>query len=250
MAEEKSPENENQDTARFEEVQVELEEPLGGVESLSAVIGIPEWWPTGTRVAVVIAHGEGDMHDPLVSALHRDLANRRFYTVRFNFPFAEDGANKDAASPEVLDKAFRAALSVLGRDPTAAPSQVFIGGTGAGALAAARLATTRFPVDGLFFLGYPLHPSGKPEASEADLLYRLIPSMLFVQGTEDPNCQLDDLRRCLSRVGTPSSLRIIKGADSSLIRAEAADHPPAREAGYKSISRVVEQWLEGLLDQP
>ncbi|MEE3326356.1 MAG: hypothetical protein VX252_03415, partial [Myxococcota bacterium] len=65
-----------------------------------------------------------------------------------------------------------------------------------------------------------------------------------------PHCELDDLRRCLSRVGTPSSLRIIKGADSSLIRAEAADHPPAREAGYKAISRVVEQWLEGLLDQP
>ena len=41
--EDKNPENPNQDTARFEEVQGELEEPLGGVESLSAVIGIPEW---------------------------------------------------------------------------------------------------------------------------------------------------------------------------------------------------------------
>lgn len=237
-------------SARFEEVRVDLEEPLGGMDSLSAVIGIPEWWPTGTRVAVVIAHGDGDMHDPLVTALHTNLANSRFYTVRFNFPFAEANTAADQMSPEILDKAFRAVLSVLGRDPTAAPSQVFLGGTGLGALAAARLATTRFPVDGLFFLGYPLHPAGRPEASEVDLLYRLIPSMLFVQGTEDPNCNLPSLRRCLARVGTPSALRIIEGADDSLLRADADDHPAAQEAGYKAVSRVVERWLESLLDQP
>lgn len=236
-------------SARFEEVRVDLEEPLGGMDSLSAVIGIPEWWPTGTRVAVVIAHGEGDMNDPLVTALHKDLANSRFYTVRFNFPFAEAKTAADQMPQEVLDKAFRAVLSVLGRDPTAAPSQIFLGGTGLGALAAARLAATRFPVDGLFFLGYPLHPSGRPEASEVDLLYRLIPSMLFLQGTEDPNCELDALRRCLSRVGTPSALRIIEGADDSLLRTDVGNRPAAREAGYKAVSRVVETWLESLLDQ-
>ncbi len=239
-----------EDAARFEEVTVDLTEPLDGVETLSAVIGIPEWWPTGTRVAVVIAHGEGDMNDPLVTALHRNLANSRFFTVRFNFPFAEARKALGKTAPQTLDKAFRAALSVLGRDPTSAPSQVFLGGVGAGALSAARLGTTRFPVDGLFFLGYPLHPQGKPLEPDAELLYRLIPSMLFIQGTEDPQCELDTLRRCLARVGTPSSLRVIAGADASLLRPEAKNEPAAAQAGYKAISRVVEKWLDGLLDQP
>lgn len=240
----------DQDTARFEQVRIALSEPLDGVEWLTAEIGVPEWWPTGTRVAVVIAHGEGDMDDPLVKSLHRSLANSRFFTVRFNFPFAEAGRKVGDTPPEVLDKAFRAALSLLGRTPPSAPSQVFLGGTGLGALSAARIAASRFPVDGLFFLGYPLHPVDQPLKPEADLLYRLIPSMLFVQGSADPRCELDTLRRCLSRVGTPTSLRILTGADGSLLRPEARDDPTSPQTGYAAIGRVVEEWLEGLLDEP
>ncbi|MFP6638897.1 MAG: alpha/beta family hydrolase, partial [Myxococcota bacterium] len=152
--------------------------------------------------------------------------------------------------PDVLDKAFRAALSVLGRDATSAPSQVFLGGTGLGALSAARLAATRFPVDGLFFLGYPLHAVDQPLRPEADLLYRLIPSMLFVQGTDDPRCELDTLRRCLSRVGTPAALRILQDADGSLLRPEAREDPDLAQAGYAAIARAVEAWLVDLLDEP
>ena len=115
--------------ARFEEVRIQLPEPLDGVDALSAVIGIPEWWPTGARVAVAIAHGaDADLDDPMVEFLHRDLASRKYLTVRFNFPFAEAGHAADPADIEVLDRAFRAALSVLGRDPTAAPSHLFLGG--------------------------------------------------------------------------------------------------------------------------
>lgn len=239
-----------QNGARFQQVRIALSEPLDGVDSLTAEIGVPEWWPTGTRVAVAIAHGDGDMDDPLVTSLHRSLANRRFFTVRFNFPFAEAGRDIGNTPPEVLDKAFRAALSVLGRDPTSSPSQIFLGGTGIGALSAARLAASRFPVDGLFFLGYPLHAVGEPLRPEAELLYRLIPSMLFVQGTADPQCELDTLRRCLSRVGTPTSLRILQDADGSLLRPDAREDPAQAEAGYAAIARVLEEWLDGLLDEP
>ena len=42
-----------EETAKFKDVQIELPEPLEGCESLSAVIGFPEWWPTGARIAVV-----------------------------------------------------------------------------------------------------------------------------------------------------------------------------------------------------
>ena len=45
-------------------------------------------------------------------------------------------------------------------------------------------------------------------------------------------------------------LIVIEGADGSLLRPDAADRPGASEAGYKAVSRVVETWLESLLDQP
>ena len=46
-------------------------------------------------------------------------------TLRFNFPFAEAGRRASSDSPEVLETTFRAAIAVLGRDPTAAPAEDF-----------------------------------------------------------------------------------------------------------------------------
>ena len=67
-------------------------EPVHGLDELSAVLGIPEWWPTGSRVAIAIAHGSNsNLDDPLVEYIHRELTERRFLTLRFNFPFAEAG---------------------------------------------------------------------------------------------------------------------------------------------------------------
>lgn len=233
--------------ARFEEVRIQLPEPLDGVDSLSAVVGIPEWWPTGARVAVAIAHdADADLDDPLVEQLQRDLAARKFLTVRFNFPFAEAGRKARNEDPEILERAYRAALSLVGRDPTAAPAHLFLGGHGLGATVAARLATQRLQVDGVFFLGYPLHPKGEPEQIDAEHLFRIIPAMFFVQGSVDPRCQLDALRRVLSRVGAPTSLRIVDGATHRLIPPDTAEE--AEAAARRAVSFTLTQWMEKVLD--
>lgn len=235
-----------EETAKFKEVQIELPEPLEGCDSLSAVIGFPEWWPTGARIAVVIAHGDGDLNDPLVSNLHRELALHRFLTLRFNFPFAEAGKKPKNLDPVVLEKAFRAALGLLARDKTSAPSHLFLGGLGLGAQAAARLATSRIQADGLFFLGFPLHPKGAPEEPDIEALYRVTSSMLFLQGSADPRCDLDVLRRSLSRVGAPTVLRIFEGANSSLLQSGQSE--AERLGTYQATSRIVADWMEGILD--
>jgi predicted alpha/beta-hydrolase family hydrolase len=234
-----------EETARFESVKIELQEPLGGVDSLSAVIGFPEWWPTGARIAVVIAHGDTDLNDPLVETFHRNLATKRFLTLRFNFPFAEAGGRLEDNSPVVLEKAYRAALALLGQDRTSAPTQLFLGGQGPGARVAAGLAATRVQADGLFFLGFPLHAEASPEQPEADSLYRIASPMLFVQGGKDPRCQLDVLRRTLSRVGAPTVLRIIEKTDGSLLPREASEREI--RATSDTVSRVVGDWIEGIL---
>jgi predicted alpha/beta-hydrolase family hydrolase len=233
-------------TARFEDVEIRLPEPLHGLESLSAVVGIPEWWPTGARVAVALAHGaDTDLNDPLVACIHRELAQRKYLTIRFNFPFAEAGSAAADDDAETLEKGYRAALSILGRDPTAAPSHLFLGGIGLGASVAARLATARLQIDGVFSLAYPLHPAGSPEDVQADSLYRIIPPMLFVQGSADRRCELPALRRCLARVGAPTTLRILENADETLTCPDQSE--TEQEAGRRAVSGAIAQWIEKIL---
>ena len=203
-------------TAQFEEVTIPLPEPVHGRTSVSGVLGIPEWWPTGERVAVVFAHGgPSNYEDPLIVALSRRLTEQGYLTLRFNFPFAEAGKRSSSDSPAVLERGFRAALNVLGRDPTARPARLFVGGIGLGGRVAAGLVADRLHADGLFLLGFPLHPQNKPEKSEPDVLFRATAPMLFVQGTRDRRCDGTALRSALRRLGAPIEIYDVEEADSA-----------------------------------
>lgn len=202
--------------AQFEEVSIPLTAPIHGRDSLSGVLGIPEWWPTGERVAVVFAHGgPSNFEDPLISSLARALTERGYLTLRFNFPFAEAGKRSSADSPEILERGYRAALNVLGRDPTALPARLFVGGVGLGSRVAAELVADRLHAEGLFLLGFPLHPQDKPEKSDPDVLFRATAPMLFIQGTRDRRCSGTALRHALRRVGAPIELYDVEEADSA-----------------------------------
>lgn len=201
---------------RFERTVVPLPEPLGGVEQLSAVLGVPEWWPTGARVAVAFAHGSAsNMDDPVIEELQQKLTENKCLTLRFNFPFGEQRKRAGTDSMEVMERAFRAALSVLGRDTSQAPAHLILAGKGTGARVAAKLATARLPITGLAFLGYPLHPQDRPDEVQADSLYRITAPMLFLQGTRDRRCDVDTLRRTLARVGAPTTLHVCEEANQN-----------------------------------
>ena len=201
---------------RFEQLTISLPAPASGVEDISAVLGIPEWWPTGSRVAVVIAHGSAnDMDDPVITGLQNHLTARKFLSLRFNFPFGEAGRRSGTDSMETMDQVFRAAISILGRDPTKAPAHLILAGKGTGACVAAKLATTRLPIAGLFFLSYPLHPQDRKEKTQADSLYRITSPMLFMQGTRDRRCDVDTLRKTLHRVGASTTLHVVEQADQN-----------------------------------
>jgi len=214
-------------SAKFEEVQIPLLEPIRGLDSVSGVLGIPEWWPTGERVAMALAHGEGSDHtDPLIVHLHRVLTQNKILTIRFNFPFAEKSRRAKADPIESLELAYRCAVATLGRDPTAMPAHLFLGGFGIGGRVAARLASERIHVDGLALFSYPLHAKGKPEELRSDGLYRVVAPMLFVHGSEDPTCEPAALRRCPSRIGAPITAYSLAGAGRELFPPESIPPPP------------------------
>jgi predicted alpha/beta-hydrolase family hydrolase len=232
-------------SARYEEVKIPIPDPVHGLEAVSGVIGVPRWWPTGSRVGVVIAHGAtDDMNDPVVEHVHRELTERRYLTLRFNFPFAEAGTRRPDPLP-VLRRTMRAAIGALGRDPTAAPAHLFLGGKGLGGQVAADLASSRVRADGLFLMAYPLHPQGKPEDQQPERLFRIVSPVLFVQGDRDRTCDLDVLRGTLTRVGAPTTIHVAEEADRHF-KVLKKSHRTDEEVRTE-VSDCMDDWIQKVL---
>ena len=232
-------------SARFEELKITIPDPVHGLEAVSAILGVPRWWPTGSRVSIVLSHGANEnMHDPVLEHLQRELTEHRYLTLRFNFPYAEASKRRpDAMS--VLRRTMRAAIGALGRDPTAAPAHLFLGGKGLGGQVAADLASSRVRVDGLFLMAYPLHPQGKPEKLQPEQLFRIVSPVLFLQGSRDRTCDLDLLRRTLTRVGAPSTLHVAQEADRhfKVLKKSRRTDEEVREG----LLQATDDWIQKIL---
>jgi hypothetical protein len=199
-------------TVRLETTRI----PVTPDVAVGAVLGVPEWWPTGTRTAVALAHDSGsDMEGELLVQLHRELANRGYLSLRWNFPFAEQKKRRPDPAP-LLERAFKQAVALLLLDPSSAPSRLVVGGIGLGAQVATQVVAGGLKVDGLVCVSFPLHPAGKPMQTRAEALHRIICPTLFLQGTHDATCRVDRLEAVLRRVGAPTTVRVLADADHDL----------------------------------
>jgi predicted alpha/beta-hydrolase family hydrolase len=188
---------------------------LPGGGAVSAVVALPSGFRrSGRTPAVILAHGAGsDMTSPFMSTIHSGLAREGYIAVKFNFPYTE--ARRRAPDPRpVLERCYRAVVDAIAADRALAPPWIAIGGKSLGGRIASYVAAGGAPVRGLLFLGYPLHPAGRPDALRADHLPAVPVPMLFVQGTRDTLCDLDRLRPVLARLPR-ATLHTIEGADHS-----------------------------------
>jgi predicted alpha/beta-hydrolase family hydrolase len=92
-------------------------------------------------------------------------------------------------------------------------------------------------VRGVAFLGFPLHPAGKPSDERAEHLAEVRIPMLFLQGTNDALAQLALLQPVLKRLGAGATLHLLQDADHSF-------HVPAR-SGRKDAD-VMRELLDAL----
>lgn len=169
--------------------------------------------PDGATALLALAHGAGaGMEHPFMEASARRLADRGVATLRYNFPYME-GSGWPPDRPPALEATVRAAVAEAGE---AAPDlPLFAGGKSLGGRMTSRAAAdAALPgVEGIVFLGFPLHPKGKPDTERADHLFDVAVPMLFVQGTRDRLAELDRLRSVVERLGARASLRLVEGAD-------------------------------------
>src|SRR3954468_4885433 len=212
--------------------------------SVSALLQLP---PAATA-CFVLAHGAGaGMDHPSMVAVAAELAARSIATLRFQFPYMERGSRRPDPPP-LCHATVRAAVAEAAR---LAPTLVLIAGgrSFGGRMTSQAQAIEPLPgVKGLAFVGFPLHPAGKPSAERAEHLREVKIPMLFLQGTRDELAKLDLLQPLIDRLGARATLKLLQDADHSF-------HVPAR-TGRKDAEVRTEMldalaaWIERAVSYP
>ena len=171
--------------------------------------------PPQARACYVFAHGAGaGMAHASMETIATGLADRGIATLRYQFPYMEKGSKRPDA-PDIAHAAVRAAVREAARCcpklPLIAGGKSFGGRMTSQAQAIDALPGAR----GLAFLGFPLHPAGKPASDRAKHLGKIRIPMLFLQGTRDALAELDLLEPVVKNLGKSARLHLVKDADHS-----------------------------------
>jgi predicted alpha/beta-hydrolase family hydrolase len=204
--------------------------------------------PPRARACLVLAHGAGaGMAHPFMAAVAMEFAQRGIASLRYQFPYMEQGGRRPDP-PRRAHAAVRAAVAeaarALPRLPLFAGGKSFGGRMTSQAQAAAPLPRVR----GLAFLGFPLHPAGRPSRDRGEHLFEVAIPMLFLQGTRDALAELPQIEPLCDALGERASLRLFPDADHSF-------HVPARSGRTDSEVRgemldVLAAWIDGLIAVP
>lgn len=174
------------------------------------------------------------MAHSFMTAVADGLYDRRVATLRYQFPYMEQGSRRPDR-PALAHATVRGAVTMAAQLTPALP--LFAGGKSfGGRMTSQTQAETPLPgVYGLVFLGYPLHPVNKPSDDRAQHLADIHIPMLFLQGTHDSLADMPLLVSVTERLGENATLTVAEQADHSF-------HVPARSG------RKDEQVLADVLD--
>lgn len=191
--------------------------------------------PAECRAAYVFGHGAGaGMRHRFMDEAATALAGRGVATLRYQFPYMEEGRRAPDRRPKLL-ATVRAAVAAAAELAPDLPR--FAGGKSMGGRMAST-AAAEAPLEGvrgLVFFGFPLHPSGKPGTERGAHLEGAGLPMLFLQGSKDRLAELDLLRPVLKGLTPPATLHVVDDADHGF-------HVPKRSG------RTHEEVIEELAD--
>lgn len=205
-----------------------------GKESVSGIFKAP---PEPAFI-YVFAHGAGaGMTHPFMERMSAALMEYNIGTLRYQFPYMEKRSKRPDASPALIrtvEAACRFASALMPMVPLFAGGKSMGGRMTSHASADGRIDF----VKGLVFLGFPLHPPGKPSIERADHLARTSHPMLFLQGTRDKLADLSLLTPICKELGSRVILHVMDGADHSF--GYLKDQRP--EDVYRLLATVIAEW--------
>jgi len=193
--------------------------------------------PAAARALLVLAHGAGaGMAHHSMQSIAAGLAERDIATLRYQFPYMEQNSRRPDP-PALCHATVRAAVAEAARLEPDLP--LIAGGRSFGGRMTSQ-AQAEVPLSGvlgLVFLGFPLHPAGRPGVERATHLQDVRIPMLFIQGTRDALAELELLEPIVAQLSTRATLQRLQDADHSF-------HVPARSA--RRDSDVQQEWLDVL----
>ena len=165
---------------------------------------------------LVLAHGAGaGQQSRFMVETAQALAIRGITTATFDFPYVVAGRSAPDKAP-VLEAAWRAAIDETRANAAFAALPLFIGGKSMGGRIASHIAAQGVEgVRGLIFLGYPLHPPGRPEQRRDKHLPDITQPMLFVQGSRDQFGGANDIKAMLPRLNADTEVFEVADGDHS-----------------------------------
>ena len=208
-----------------------------GDQSVSALLIRPE----DAKALYLFAHGAGaGMTHRSMASNAEGLAARGIATLRYQFPYMEKGS-KRPDPPGIAHAAVRAAAAEARKIAPDLP--LFAGGRSfGGRMTSQTQAGSPLPgVRGLGFLGFPLHPAGKPGIERAEHLSRVEVPMLFVSGARDALAEMDLLGPVIANLGDRATLHVVADADHSL-KVPAKSGRTAAEAEAEALDAMAE-WM-------
>ncbi len=222
---------------KFEKASVKMEEG----REMSLVYGVPEGLAEDPT-CLVIAHGAGGpMYSPFITYFHGELAKNGFLTAKFNFPYMEAGRRVPDRS-EVLKASFVKIVDVVRSSPYR-PRRVILGGKSMGGRMASMIVADGVDVDGLFFLGYPLHSPGKLGGLRDAHLYGISKPMLFISGTNDAFASRELLEKVIAKLDRKARVYWVEGGDHSF-KTRAGKRELART--YQEVLATLVGWVREL----
>lgn len=203
-----------------------------GDESVSGILQLPKQ----ANAILVLAHGAGaGMRHKFLAAVAKGLAEREIATFRYQFAYMEAGRKR----PDPPAKAVAAVRAAVAKAEKLAPDlPVFAGGKSFGGrmTSTAEAEAHMTGIIGLVFLGFPLHPPGKPSTERGAHLADVQVPMLFLQGTRDNFAEEALIRKTCKGLGKRAQLTLFDEADHSF-------HAP------KSSGRTDAQTMDAMLDE-
>jgi uncharacterized protein len=192
-------------------------------------------------VTIILGHGAGANQ---LSGFMRLFAG--VDVVAFNFLYTEQGRKIPDPAPR-LEGCYRAVIDAALKHEKLKGNRLVIGGKSMGGRIASQVAAQDGEnIAGLVFLGYPLHPPGRPDKMRSEHLPKIKSPMLFVQGSRDAFGTRDEIAAMIKKLKLPAQLYAVEGGDHSLKVSKSAGVP--QQEVYEAMMDEISEWALGLAE--
>lgn len=221
----------------------EIKIAVVGADSVTAIL-YPAAKSNRAGVTVLLGHGAGaDQLSGFMRMVASGFADRGFDAMTFNFLYKEKG--KSVPDPKAkLEACYQAVIDAALKHKKLKGNKLVIGGKSMGGRIASQVAAVHpTGIDGLVFLGYPLHPPGRPDKMRDEHLKEIRAPMLFCQGSRDAFGTEEEIKAIIKKHRLPATLYVIESGDHSFKVPKSVKPQPQV---YEDVMDEIAKWCREL----